>query len=95
MSTMDDDGTLDGVNDSVTNDGTGTTLLFQMKVETVPTHHIILATVLNSSISNIKNGIIWFIGIEGTDMKTTFILESGINMTISKDGLIEWRSVDS
>ena len=55
---MDDDGTLDGVNDSVTNDGTGGTLLFQMKVETVPTHHIILATVLNSSIANIKNGII-------------------------------------
>ena len=84
MSTMDDNGTLDGVNDSVTNDGTGGTLLFQMKVETVPTHNIILATVLNSSISNIKNGIIGFVSIKGTDMKTTFILESGINLTVSE-----------
>ena len=80
---MDDNGTLDRVNDSVTNNGTGGTLLFQMKVETVPTHNIILATVLNSDISNIKNGIIGFVGIEGTDMKTTFILESGINWTVS------------
>ena len=80
---MDDNGTLDRVNDSVTNNGTGGTLLFQMKVETVPTHNIILATVLNSDISNIKNGIIGFVGIKGTDMKTTFILESGINWTVS------------
>ena len=82
---MDDNGTLDGVNDSVTNDGTGGTLLFQMKVETIPTHNIILATVLNSSISNIKNGIIGFVGIEGSDMEATFILKSGFNWTVLED----------
>ena len=84
MGTMDNNGTLDGVDDSITNNGTCSTLLFQMKMETVSAHNIILTTVLNSSILNIEDRIVGLVSIEGTDMKTAFKLKIWFNWAVSE-----------
>ena len=74
---MDNNRTLNGIDNSITNEGTGRTLLFQMKVKAISSHDIILATILNTNISNIENGIIRLVSIESSDVEATLKLNQG------------------